>query len=62
MQIDEDKVQEIVEEIGVRFRTFGGGLVKESNNPISNATERRPLEFAACVNVEEVVRLVLSLV
>jgi len=55
-----DKVHEIVAEIGVRFRTFGGGLDSEWN-PIKRALRDKPLQFAAGVSVEDVVKLVLSM-
>ncbi len=60
-QASEEKIHEIVAEVGVRFRTFGGGVVGDSNNPISIALKDRPLQFAAGVSVEDVVRLVLSM-
>lgn len=56
----DDKVKEIVAEIGVRFRTFGGGIGSDWN-PIAAAIKDRPLQFAAGVDVEEVVRLVLDI-
>lgn len=59
--IDDDKVREIVAEIGVKFPTFGGGKVDDDNNPICIATKDRPLSFAAGVLVEPVVRLALKI-
>ncbi len=55
------KVSEIIAEIGVRFRTFGGGVVGTFNNPIAHALKDKPLQFAAGVDVADVVRLVLSM-
>jgi hypothetical protein len=60
MAIDEEKVQEIITEIGVRFRTFGGGVVRSSNNPLSHALKNQPLAFAAGESVENVVRFILA--
>ena len=61
--VDKDKVAEIVAEIGVRFPTFGGcyGIVGVSDNPIAHALKDRPLQFAAGVDVADVVRLVLRM-
>lgn len=56
----EDKVHRIVAEIGVRFPTFGGGVVSSFNNPLAEAMKNRPLVFALGVSVEEVVRFILS--
>lgn len=60
-RIDDEKVQEIMAEIGVRFRTFGGGIVGNADNPLSHALKDKPLQFAAGVDVREVIRLVLAL-
>lgn len=62
--IDDEKVREIMAEIGVRFATFGGGVEPENphrRNPITAALKDKPLQFAGGVNVESVVRLVLAL-
>lgn len=59
-KIDERLVQVICAEIGVKFRTFGGGVDSGFNNPISAALKDRPLQFAAGVDVADVVRLVMS--
>lgn len=59
--IADHKVHEIVAEIGVRFPTFGGGVDKAYNNPLSAMLKDKPLQFALGVSVEEVVRLVLSM-
>ncbi len=53
-------LQEIVEDTGKHFRTFGGGRVTP-NNPISIALKDGPLEFSAGVDVKEVVMAVLLL-
>jgi len=59
---NDDTIHTIMAEIGVRFRTFGGGINKGFNNPIAAALKDHPLQFAAGVNVEDVVRLVLSMI
>lgn len=56
-----DLVSEIIAEIGVRFQTFGGGIVGCQDNPISHALKDRPLQFAAGVDVADVVRCVLEI-
>lgn len=58
--IDEELVREITAEIGVRFRTFGGGVEGRFPNPISIALKDKPLQFAASVDVADVVRFVLA--
>lgn len=58
--IEDEKVHEIMAEVGVRFRTLGGGVIN-TDNPISIATKDQPLQFAAGVDVAQVVRLVLSM-
>ena len=58
--VPDDKIREIMAEIGVRFRCFGGGVSNEYN-PISVALKNQPLQFAAGVDVEDVVRLVISM-
>jgi len=42
------------------FRTFGGGEFTEGN-PVSIALKDRPLQFAAGVDVDDVIRAVLKL-
>lgn len=61
MIVTDENIHEIIAEIGVRFPTFGGGVIGSSNNPISHALKDKLLQFAAGVNVAEVVRLVLSM-
>lgn len=59
----DEQIKTIVAEIGVRFRTFGGGVGSESrpwHNPIAEALKDTPLSFAAGVPVEQVVRFVLE--
>jgi len=59
-KVSEDKVLEIIAEIGVNFRTFGGGVNKSNGNPLSEMLKDKPLQFAGAVNVEEVVRFVIA--
>jgi hypothetical protein len=58
-KIDDEVVRTIVAEIGVRFPTFGGGI-SHPGNPIADALKDRPLQFAAGVDVEQVVRFILD--
>lgn len=51
---------EIVRRIGCQFRTFGGGRVRDESNPIAVALKDRPLQFAAGIDVAEVVHFVLG--
>ncbi|KKL02318.1 hypothetical protein LCGC14_2626570 [marine sediment metagenome] len=55
------KTDDLVEAIGQRFRTFGGGNITEGN-PISVALKDRPLQFAAGVDVRDVTDFVLEYV
>ncbi len=55
----ETRVQKIVKLTAAHFRSFGGGKVN-SYNPISAALKDRPPQFAAGVDVEQVVRFVLN--
>jgi hypothetical protein len=50
----------IVREIARRFRTFGGGEVRDASNPISHWTKDEPITFAMGVNVADVVRFVIE--
>lgn len=51
--------EQIVTKIGKQFRTFGGGR-GSYNNPMAAALKDKPLQFAACVDVAEVVAFVLK--
>lgn len=56
------KIDSIVESVQGNFRTFGGGKHDQgSNNPISAALKDAPAQFAAGVDVREVVLHVLKL-
>ena len=50
-------IEEIVEEVTNQFRTFGGGQTSEWN-PISAALSDHPPQFAAGVDVEDVVKFI----
>lgn len=54
------KIDEITQEIGRRFRSFVGGQ-KSDWNPVVNALKDQPLQFAAGVDIKEVVKVVLTL-
>jgi hypothetical protein len=49
----------IVSAVAARFRTFGGGKVNPSN-PISVALENKPPQFAAGVDIAEVVEFIVN--
>lgn len=52
---------EITAEVVKNFRCFGGNRdVSKSNNPISIAMQDTPAQFAAGVNVKDVVEFILS--
>jgi hypothetical protein len=50
-------VDAIVRELGQHFRCFGGG--RDSMNPMAHALKDQPLQFAAGVDVREVISAVL---
>ncbi len=52
-------MSDLVEKVGKRFRTFGGGQLG-FNNPMAVALKDEPYQFAACVDVAEVVAFILS--
>lgn len=54
-----EMVSQIVTGIGERFRTFGGDR-DFGNNPIAYVLRGKPLQFAAAVDVEEVVRFIIG--
>lgn len=54
------KVDEIVSLVGKTFRTFGGGQTS-GFNPIVNALSDKPYQFAAGVDVRDVVIFVAPL-
>lgn len=54
-----DEHTPLLKQIQSQFRTFGGGRAT-ANNPMAHALKDEPLQFAACVNVADVVRVVLD--
>ena len=58
--MEEDKVQKIVQATAKQFSSFGGGELKDGENPIAAALKDGPARFAMGVSVEEVVRFVIS--
>lgn len=56
------QIDEIVKSVSDNFRTFGGGKDESrSGNPIAIALQDKPAQFAAGVDVREVVTHVLKL-
>ncbi len=53
-------VDKITQIIGEKFRSVGGGQ-KSNWNPVVNALADKPLQFAAGVDIKEVVEAVLAL-
>lgn len=53
-------VDAITSAIAEKFRTFGGGASSSWGNPIAMALANEPAQFAAGVDVKEVVKFVLS--
>ena len=60
MELDEKKVRQIVWATAEEFPSSGGGRDSDTN-PITHALKDRPLLFAAGVDIERVVRFVLSM-
>jgi len=52
-----NRTDDIVRLVGLKFRTFGGGI-ESANNPIAQATIGKPFMFAAGVDVREVVQFI----
>lgn len=57
--MDKGNVEEIANEVSKHFRCFGGAHVNKSN-PISVALKATPAQFAAGVDVKDVVTFILS--
>ena len=59
--VDEERVSNLVAEVGVTFSTFGGGIDDGAAfNPLIGALKDRPLVFALGVDVREVVKFILE--
>ena len=52
-------VAKITELVGHSFRSFGGGK-GSNNNPIAEALKDKPFQFAAGVDIREVVKFVIK--
>lgn len=52
-------IDEITKAVAENFRSFGGGKTS-SYNPIANALSGQPPQFAAGVDIRQVVRFVLE--
>jgi hypothetical protein len=57
--VNPEKTDRIVNEVGERFATFGGGRGSEFN-PLAEMMKGRPLVFALGVDVRDVVEFVLE--
>ncbi len=53
------EIEQIVEAVPSKFRTFGGGRTSEWN-PLAAALKDMPLQFAAGVDVRDVVEFVVA--
>jgi len=58
-QMNKKLIDEIVKKTAAHFPTFGGGRVNKWN-PLSVALKDDPPQFAAGVDVEKVVRFIIS--
>jgi hypothetical protein len=52
-------LDELIAKVGENFRTFGGGQVTVSSNPLAHALKDKPLQFAAGVDVSQVVTFIV---
>lgn len=59
MKLDGKKVQRVVRAVARKFPSFGGGRYSNTNI-ITRALKDKPPMFAAGVDIEAVVRFVLS--
>ena len=55
----EKVIEDLVRQINIHFRTFGGGRGSEFN-PIAEALKDKPPSFAAGVDVRDVVEFVMN--
>jgi len=56
--MNDETIKEITRRTAAQFRSFGGGKTSQWN-PIAIALADKPPQFAAGVDIEEVVRFVL---
>ena len=59
MKINDKQLSDLVKRTGQYFPTFGGGQLS-NYNPIVNALSDKPYQFAAGVDIENVVSFILS--
>ena len=59
--MEEKRIKEIAKLTAKKFRSFGGERMADDDNPIAAAMKDKPAQFAMGVNIEEVVRFVLSM-
>lgn len=52
-------LQDLIKSVSENFRTFGGGNVT-MGNPISHVLQDEPLQFAAGVDVKQVIVAILN--
>lgn len=60
MKPSPEQIEIIVKACGQQFRCFGGGDVSAFGNPIAMALKDAPLQFAAGVDVQQVVQFVFE--
>ena len=58
MIIQPETIDDVVALTSVKFPTFGGGKVSSWGNPIAHALKDEPPQFAAGVDVREVVEFI----
>ena len=58
----DDRIDHITKHVATVFRTFGGGIVTDSNNPIAQAMKNTPAAFAMGVDVRQVVAFVVGMI
>jgi hypothetical protein len=56
-----NRIDSIVAQVAQSFSTFGGGKESTWGNPLSAILKDKPAQFAAGVDVKEVVTMVLRL-
>lgn len=56
----DQKILEIVQKVAQRFQTMGGGAQVVDGNPLAITFQNKPPIFALGVDVEQVVRFVVS--
>lgn len=59
MKLSNQQIDELVNEIRINFRCFGGGLYTVGN-PVAHALANQPPQFAAGVDVKEVIEFTIN--